>query len=147
MPEARRNSIDSDLLGRAVLDLRGLSDGVQFSAFESQYLQEHDPVYVVCKLPAEDLGAIHLLEDHGFRFIEFQMRLRGTIRKVYDTSTYGYTYMPVTGGSDLDAVLEIAGAIFEHDRFTRDPYFQRSPANISGERYRRFVLQSMAAPD
>jgi hypothetical protein len=148
MPEAQRNAVDSAVLGRTVLDLRGVQEGTDFSAFEGQYRAKHDPSYVVCKLPAEELAAIHLLEDHGFRFIEFQMRLRGTIKKAYDHSAFGYTYTPVTGhGPDLDAILEIAGEIFEHDRFSRDPYFRQFPNNISGERYRRYVLQSMSAPD
>jgi hypothetical protein len=147
MPEVERNSIDSEVLGRAVLDLRGMNSEVNFSTLEGQYRRDHDPAYVVCKLPAEDLSTIHFMEDQGFRFIEFQMRLRGAIRKTFDTSSYGYAYTPVTGGSDLDAILEIAGEIFEHDRFTRDPYFQRFGVGISGERYRRFVLQSIAAPD
>src|SRR5262245_48500050 len=125
MPDVQRNSIDSDLLGRAVLELRELNAEVDFSELECGYRREYDPGYVVCRLPAEDLKTTHFLEDHGFRFIEFQMRLRGTIRKTFDTSSYGYTYTPVTGGPDLDAILEIAGEIFEHDRFSRDPYFQR----------------------
>jgi hypothetical protein len=67
---------------------------------------------------------------------------------MYDVSGYDYSYLPVAGGKDLDAVLDLASTIFEHDRISRDPFFQQHGiSNISGERYRRYVLKSISAPD
>lgn len=76
------------------------------------------------------------------------MRLRGTLGKTYDTSGYNYTYSPVGGPRELDAVLDLAASIFEHDRVSRDPFFQQwKGRNISGERYRRYVQKSAHAKD
>jgi hypothetical protein len=146
--EARKNEIDSAVLGRAVLELTAYDPCIDFAAFEQEYAEREHPAYVMCKIPAESVNHIHRLEDHGFRFIEFQIRLRGSLLKTYDVSGYNYSYVPVEGGRDLDDVLEIAGSIFEHDRVRRDPFFARwGDANIAGERYRRYVLRSMEAPD
>jgi hypothetical protein len=145
---AKENEIDSEVFGRKVLDIADFEHDSDFSAFEEAYQKRENPIYVTCKVPAEDIASVHSLEDHGFRFIEFQVRLRGTIRKMYDVSAYNYSYLPVTGGKDLDAVLDLASTIFEHDRISRDPFFEQwRNRNISGERYRRYVLKSINAPD
>ena len=144
----KKNEIDSEVLGRPVLDIADFDRSCDFAAFETEYLNREFPIYVTCKVPAEEIADVHALEDHGFRFVEFQMRLRGTLRKTYDTSGYDYTYSPVTGSHDLEAVLDLASSIFEHDRFSRDPFFQEwKGINVSGERYRRYVLKSFEAGD
>lgn len=146
--EARKNEIDSEVLGRPVLDIAEFDGNCDFAAFEEEYLKRESPIYVACKVPAEQIADVHALEDHGFRFVEFQMRLRGALHKTYDTSRYDYTYSPVTGSQDLEAVLELASSIFEHDRVSRDPFFQQwEGKNISGERYRRYVVKSFEADD
>jgi hypothetical protein len=141
--EVRKDEIDSEILGGAVLAISDFDGARNFPPFEEEYRQREHPIYVTCKIPAEDIGSVHMLEDQGFRFVEFQMRLRGTLARSYDTSSYEYTYLPLSGERDLDAVLDLASSIFEHDRVTRDPFFQRwGERNISGERYRRYVLQA-----
>ena len=146
--QVTKNVIDSDIMGRPVLEISGFDDSCDLAALEAEYTQRDNPVYVVCKLPVEQIGDIHHLEDCGFRFVEFQMKLRGTLRKTHDTSGYNYSYLPVTGPEDLEAVLELASTIFEHDRVSRDPFFRRwKGRNISGERYRRYVLKSFEAVD
>jgi len=146
--EVKKNEIDSEVLGRPVLDIAEFDKGCNFSAFEEEYLRRERPIYVTCKVPAEQIVDVHALEDHGFRFVEFQMRLRGTLRKSYDTSGYEFTYSRVTDTRDLEAVLELASSIFEHDRISRDPFFdQWKGSNLSGERYRRYVLKSFEAND
>ena len=48
-------TIDSDALGAPVLQL-DVSDGIQnLSAVEADYLQTHQPGYVFCRVPVEDL--------------------------------------------------------------------------------------------
>jgi hypothetical protein len=146
--EARKNEIDSAVLGRPVLELTAYDPCIDFPAFEREYIEREHPVYVMCKIPAESVGHIHSLEDYGFRFLEFQLRLRGSLLKTYDVSGYDYSYLPVEGGQDLEEVLAIAGSIFEHDRVSRDPFFARwSGVNVAGERYRRYVLRSMEEPN
>jgi hypothetical protein len=76
------------------------------------------------------------------------MRLRGTLSKTFDTSPYDYRYLPVDGDRDLAAVLDLASSIFEHDRISRDPLFRQwKGRNISGERYRQYLLESMRKDD
>jgi len=146
--KATKNEIDSEILGRPVLDITEFDGTSDFAAFEAEYVAREDPIYVTCKLPAEQIEGVHGLEERGFRFVEFQIRLRGTLRKTYDTSPYGYSYLPVTNSQDLAAVGELASSIFEHDRVSRDPFFRQwQGRNISAERYRRYVLKSAEADD
>lgn len=146
--EVTKNIIDSDILGRPVLEISGFDGSCDLCSLETEYVRRDNPLYVICKLPAEQIADIHRLEDSGFRFVEFQMKLRGTLRKTYDTSGYNYSYLPVNGSEDLQAVLDLASTIFEHNRVSRDPFFHRwDGRNISGERYRRYVLKSFEATD
>ena len=55
-------TIDSDALGAPVLQL-DVSDGIQdLSAVEADYLQTHQPGYVFCREPVEDLATTGQLE-------------------------------------------------------------------------------------
>jgi hypothetical protein len=143
-----RNEIDSLVLGRAVLEMSDFDISCDLAAVENAYRLEHDPAYVICKVPAEDLESVHALEKHGFHFLEFQLRLTGTVSREYDTSAYPYRYLKVTSEAELQPVLEIVSTMFEHDRFSRDPIFQvAGSANASEERYRRYTMKSLASPD
>jgi hypothetical protein len=145
--KAQPNEIDSLVLGRIVLDLTGIGGDADFAEFEAAYRREHDPYCAVSKVAAEELATIHKLEGHGFRFVEFQIRLMGKITRSYDTSRYPYRMERVTSEADLEPVLAIAGTTFEHDRFSLDPVFGAAGRNVSGERYRRYVLKSFQAAD
>jgi hypothetical protein len=146
--EFTKNAIDSEILGHPVLEITDFDSTLDFERFEAYYLEREAPLYVICKVPAENMEDIHALEAHGFRFVEFQMRLRGSLQKLYDTTGYPYTYLPVTSPEDRESVLALAASIFENDRVSRDPFFQQWPdRNISGERYRRYVMRSFEAPD
>lgn len=143
-----KNTIDSEILGGAVLELADFDPNPSFTDFEQEYIERDHPIYVTCKVPSENIGNVHKLEDQRFRFVEFQMRLRGALHKTYDTSAYNYSYSRVTTPQDLEAVLNLAGSIFEHDRVSRDPFFQKwTGRNVSGERYQRYVLKSAASAD
>lgn len=145
--KAQPNEIDSQVLERTVLDLTDLEDAKHFAEFEATYRSEHDPYCAVTKVPAEDLAMVHKLEDQGFRFVELQIRLMGKITRAYDTSPYPYRMERVTSEADLEPVLAIAATTFEHDRFSMDPVFGAAGRNVSGERYRRYVLKSFHAAD
>jgi hypothetical protein len=146
--EVTKNLIDSEIIGSPVLEISGFDASCDLAALEVEYVRRDNPLYVICKLPVEQIADIHRLEDCGFRFVEFQMKLRGTLQKTYDTVGYDYSYLPVTDSEDLQPVLELASTIFEHDRVSRDPFFRRwKGRNISGERYRRYVMKSFEAVD
>ena len=141
-----KNEIESLVLGKAVLEIRAFQAGDDLPAEEKRFRQEHDPLYAICKVPVEDLGAVHQLEDHGFRFVETQLKLSLKM-KSYDTSKYPYSYVPAEPG-DLETVLGIAETIFSDDRFSVDPFIrERFAGKASGERYRRYVRKSFEAPD
>lgn len=141
-----KNEIESLVLGRSVLEIRAFQAGDDFPGEEKRFRQEHDPLYVVCRVPVEDLEAIHRLEDNGFRFIETQLKLMLKM-KSYDASKYPYSYLPVEP-EDLETVLNIAETIFSDDRFSVDPVIkERFAGKASGERYRRYVMKSFEAKD
>lgn len=141
-----KNEIESLVLGRAVVEVRAFQAGDDFPAEEKRFRQEHDPLYAICKVRVEDLEAVHQLEDHGFRFIETQLKLSLKM-KSYDASKYPYSYVPVEPG-DLETVLHIAETIFSDDRFSVDPFLkERFAGKAAGERYRRYVMKSFEAPD
>lgn len=141
-----KNEIESLVLGKAVLEIRDFKSEDDLAGEESRFRQEHDPLYAICKVPVEDLAAVHRLEDHGFRFLETQLKLALKM-KTYDTSKYPYSYLPV-GAEDLEKILEIAATIFSDDRFSVDPFIkQRFAGKAAGERYRRYVTKSFEASD
>ena len=143
---ATKNEIESLVLGRAVLELRGFQPGDDFAAEEQRFRQAHDPLYAVCKLPIEDLAGIHQLEDHGFRFLETQLKLSLKM-KAQDVSKYPYRYVAVER-EDLETILELAATLFSDDRFSVDPFLKdRFDGKAAGERYRRYVQKSFETPD
>jgi hypothetical protein len=143
-----RNEIDTLALGRTVLEMSDYDVSCELAEVENAYRREHNPAYVICKVPAEDLESVHALEENGFRFVEFQLRLTGSIGREYDTSAYPYRYVKVTSEVELEPVLAIVSGMFEHDRYSRDPLFQAAGwASASDERYRRYVMKSLASRD
>lgn len=137
-------AIDSELLGRSVLSIEDFTGEADFAALEARYVEAHRPLYVSCKLPLDRAADIHRLEDHGFRFIECQIRAQIDLRKAVDTSHFPYRFERVKDDAELAAVMEIAGSTFTHDRFSIDPLLDPS---FSGRRYRRYVRQSFDSPD
>jgi hypothetical protein len=136
-----KNEVESLVLGKAVLEIRDFRSEDDLSAEENRYRKEHDPLYAICKVPVEDLEAVHRLEAHGFRFLETQLKLSLKM-KTYDTSKYPYSYLRVEAG-ELDKVLGIAASIFSDDRFSIDPVIKRRfEGKAAGERYRRYVTKS-----
>ena len=142
------DAIDSEVFGGCVLQIADFDPAADFGEFEADYVGRLDPIYVACKIPVEDLESIHALQSAGFQFVECQMRFRATVSRTFDVSAHDYSYELVKSEEDLERVLEIAGTTFEHDRITLDPFFQRSNrSNLSGERYRRYVIKSFHSDD
>lgn len=137
-----KNEIESMVLGGAALEIRDFHASEDFASQEMRYVKEHAPVYAVCRVPIEDLEAVHTLEQNGFRFIETQLKLQLKM-KTYDVKKYPYSYLPVETPEDLAAVLDLAGTIFSDDRFFVDPVIRsRYSGRASGERYRKYVRKS-----
>jgi hypothetical protein len=136
--------VDSEVFGHNVLLLKDVEPGDNVAEAEAQYLAEFCPVYVSCRLPMEDLGTIHRLEQHGFHLIECQIKAAIHFRQDFDVGRFPYVYERVATREALDSVLTIAERTVVHDRFSVDAAV---PRGISGERYRRYVQKSFARPD
>lgn len=140
-----KHEIDSKVLGRAILELSGPYDG-ELARLEQDYVRAHQPLYVVYKAPIEDVASIQALEDHGFRFVETQLRLTFRLRKPFDTGKTPYVFERVTTEDQLRGVLEIAGNTFTDDRFLVDPKLHDA-AKISAARFVAYVRQSFERSD
>ena len=140
-----KHEIDSQVLGRAILELSGPYDP-ELARLEHDYVQAHQPRYVVNKAPIEDIATIQRLEDHGFRFVETQLRLTFRLRRPFDTGKTPYLFERVTTEDQLREVLEIAAHTFTDDRFLVDPELPDA-SQVSSARYQAYVRQSFARPD
>src|SRR5436309_6427155 len=105
--------VDSAVFGRSVLSLNNLMPGDDVAAEEGRYIREFNPAYVSCRVPLEDLPAIHRLEQHGFQLVECQIRSTIRFTKDYDVSRHPYEYQRVTTREALKEVLDIAGRTVE----------------------------------
>jgi hypothetical protein len=140
-----KHEIDSQVLGRAILELRGPHDA-DFARIERDYVQAYQPLYVVYKAPVEDIATIQHLEDHGFRLVETQLRLTFRPRRHFDTGRAPYVFERVTTEDQLREVLDIAAHTFTDDRFLVDPEL-RDAQQISSARYQAYVRQSFLRQD
>lgn len=143
--EITKHEIDSEVLGRSILQLSGPYDG-EFACLEEQYVRDHAPLLVAYKAPIEDIASIQQLEDHGFRFVETQLRLTFRLRKHFDTGKTPYVFERVTTEEQLREVLDIAGNTFTDDRFLVDPKVPDAQ-KVSAARYQAYVRQSFLRPD
>lgn len=143
--EVTKHEIDTQVLGRPILELNGPVEG-DFASVEREYVRAHQPFYVLYKAPIEDVAAIQKLEEHGFRFVETQMRLTFRLRGHFDTSKAPYVFERVTNENQLHEVLEIAANTFTDDRFLVDPQLPDA-RTISSARYQAYVRQSFVRPD
>lgn len=139
---AELQPIDSEVLGRPVLTIVDFDPAADFAAFEREYVGRHDPVYAACKIPLGRVADAHVLEAHGFRLIECQIRSMIKLRRPYPVPA-AYAFERVTEEAQLPEVLGIAGTTFGHDRFTVD---RELGAEVSGRRYRAYVRKSFADP-
>src|SRR5262245_22644082 len=140
-----KHDIDSQVLGRPILALSGPYDA-DFARIENDYVRTHHPLYVVYKAPIEDVASIQHLEDHGFHFVETQLRLTFRLRKHFDTGKTPYIFERVTTEDQLREVLAIAANTFTDDRFLIDPRL-RDAAKVSSARYVAYVRQSFQRQD
>lgn len=140
---AELNPIDSAAAGCNVVDLRGIEVAEGFEAFEREMVRRFAPAVAFCRIPAEQLAAVRWIEERGFRFAECQIDLRRRLRREDAAPVASYRWERVTSRAELDLVLELAGSIFHHDRFSVDPDF--GPA-VSRRRYRAFVEKSFVDP-
>jgi hypothetical protein len=136
--------IDSRVLHGNVLGILDFDPEADLEVFERSYVEEYDPIYVVCKIPMEQVNDAHVLESAGFRLIESQIRFAIDLGKPFDVSQVPYDFERVTCEEHLHDVLEIAGTTFVNDRFSLD---RSLDAGVSGARYREYVRRSFQSPN
>ncbi|MDD5309575.1 MAG: hypothetical protein PHU25_19835 [Deltaproteobacteria bacterium] len=142
--EIEHLEIDSTAFGGNVLAIHGFSANDDLASAERSYVDKYRPMYVSCKVPIDALAEIAALEQHGFNFVECQLRSTIRLANRHDTSKFPYVFERVTTEDALADVLKIAGATFVDDRFCKDPRIGK-PA--SSERYRRYVEKSFKTGD
>jgi len=138
------NEIDSSLSGVRVAEVSGFAEADDVLLLEEEQLRPIGIQYVFCKVPAERTALVHSLEDAGYRFSEFQIFLRHTLKARPDVSQYPYVYVPINDVRLQDYARGLAGSIFQHDRYSHDPVF---PESFSGLRYQAYFDKSMQADD
>jgi hypothetical protein len=144
MLHAKSNKIDSAAAGLNVVEVSGDINGVDLAVFEREVLGPLQPKVAFFPVKAEAVAAINHLESLGFEFAELQLQLMHRLRPVPEAERYPYHFEEAQSEADRARALELAGAIFAHDRFTTDPRFGRQ---VSGQRYQAYVHQSFQAPD
>ncbi len=135
-----KNEIDSDVFGKNFLEIIDYSPNDDFNLFEEDYLNDYSPYYVTVKIAIENIRDIHFFEQHGFNFIETQIRETLKLKNLYNhISFFPYKLEQISNELELETILEIASNLFKHDRFSIDSWI---PGNFSGDRYRVLVRKS-----
>ncbi|MDW7773262.1 MAG: GNAT family N-acetyltransferase [Desulfobulbaceae bacterium] len=98
---------------------------------------------VSCRLPHERLNESMLLEDRGFRFIEMVYLPELDDLKNRSLREQSGLDIRLAVEGDIPALRDIAGSAFRNERLYMDP---RLDAELSDERYRRWVHNSLSHP-
>jgi len=138
------NNVDSAILGGAVFEVRDLEDGDDFGPFERDCILPAAPRLAIAKVAASDIAGTRHLEDHGFRFAEFQIELIYRMRTPPEVGSWPYRWEAITDEEGLSQVLALADTIFAHDRYTTDPDIG---PKVSGARYQAYVRRSFATDE
>ncbi|MES2206977.1 MAG: hypothetical protein V4525_09310 [Pseudomonadota bacterium] len=132
--------VDSKVFGKPVLEIENFDSLSDLISFEKIYIKTLNPFYVSCKIPLEDLHAIHKLEEIGFNLIECQIKSNIKLKKLYDVSMFNnYTFEKVTCEKNLAEIINISKNTFVHDRFNVDA---KIPKELASKRYQEYIVQS-----
>jgi hypothetical protein len=138
------NPIDTAAAGFNMVDVSGSPEGVDVALFERETVLPLKPRVVFFPVDAADVALINQLERLGYEYAETQLFMSHRIRPAPEATKHPYRFEEVLDEKDLLRPLELAGSIFEHDRFTTDPRFDRS---VSGKRYQAYLRKSFHAED
>lgn len=139
-----RNSIDSDVLGREVLEASDVVDRAELDRRNGEWESSHRHPLVVVKLPADRIDLIQEAEELGFRFSECQLRLRRRLTARPETPGDGFEHLEVRADGDLEEVLALVGDLRWLDRFSLDP--ELGP-DLARRRYQAYVRRSFEVED
>ncbi len=139
-----RNSIDSEVLGRDVLEVSDVVDPADLEGRSGEWEASGRRPLVVVKIPADRVDLIQGAEELGFRFSECQLRLRRRLTGRSETPGEGFEHLEVRKNDDLEEVLVLVGGLQWLDRFSLDP--ELGP-ELARRRYRAYVRRSFEADD
>lgn len=140
--EVKKLNIESEILGRSVLQLSDIRHIDEFRSAEAGIISEHQPFYVQCQLDAADLETIHGLEEAGFRFVEFRLRKQldiNSFHSVNELSYYPYVIKSIRDEENFAKAQDILQQSRQDDRFSRDPLIN---ADISMKRLQWYLKKS-----
>lgn len=138
--------LDSQAFGRNVIKIAYPEEAADFNAFELEHIFSQSPYYVYVKIPAESLNIIHHFEDHGFRFVEFQLEMTKRLpAKKYDTSMFDSIFRleEMRPSDNIEPILKLADEIFNIDRIFLDP---KLDVSLARKRYRLYITKSWQSP-
>lgn len=135
--------IDSEAIGKTVLELKDFSSEFDFIPFENSYIREYEPFYVLFKCPVEDLANIHCAQTNGFQFIELQIKMTHKLKKKYPVSKQ-FEFSEVSSLEDVKTIQDIAAKTFDDDRLAIDPSLDN---NMSEKRYSNYIQNSFDSED
>jgi len=132
---------ESTILGRTVLELCNWKNVSEIISAEDQYIKEHHPLYVFCKVSSTDLGAVQTLEQAGFGFSEFRIYSNLHLQKDYTgyEAFYPYKLMQLTEKHQLKQAQKLLLKNRPDDRFFHDPLLKQA---LSRERELRNLDKS-----
>jgi hypothetical protein len=113
--------------------------------YEDYLKTEVDKLYefIVVKVPVGNLKLVHQLEDNGFRYLENQLCLSfrteqlDRINSVWYRLFDGFEYRHVKTQSEISSITEqVSSGMFEADRYSRDPLWQK---DYSSPRYVNWI--------
>lgn len=140
--EIMKLDIESEILGRAVVQLNGFKSTEAFLASEPGIISEHHPFYMQCQVDAADLEQIHAMEEAGFRFVEFRLKKQLDINAFHSVNELAYFPYVIKSIRDEENYLkakEILQQSQQDDRFSRDPLIR---ADISMKRLQWYLKKS-----
>lgn len=145
MIHIRTSHLETELLGRPVIDLLNIIDEKSLRTHADAALKTHRPILMTCKLPAKRVDLINVAEDIGFRVVECQLHLRRPLYgKPEPIDESRFTYANVDCDQDLEDILEFAPATFQTDRFSLDPHLG---PKFATERYHRYIQEAYTNPE
>ena len=110
----RISRVETELLGKPVIDLFDIVDKESIGKHTSIALTSHQPILITCKLPANRVDLISAAEEIGYRVVECQIHLRRLLYgKTTPVDTSRFTYSCIECTDDLEEVLEFAPAAFQ----------------------------------
>lgn len=99
----------------------------------------------VVKIPIGNLKLIHQLEDTEYRYLENQLVLTFEVNQLKEINPIwtrlleGFSCKLLTTKGELDSVLnEVSNKMFETDRFSLDPFWQK---DLSSKRYQNWITE------